>query len=69
MSPSARREYINQMQIRYRKAQNCKEKSRIISELRENINCHLKHAIRLLNGPPVALKQPLRIREKFTMTK
>ncbi len=65
MGPSARREYMRHMQIRYERASSRKEKSRIISELCENLGYHRKHAIRLLNGPPVAISRPFKSTEKI----
>lgn len=51
MSPSARREYVRRMQPIYRGARGKKEKSRLIGQVSETLNCHKKHAGRLMRGP------------------
>ena len=48
---SSRREYINKMRERYRKAKKRSEKSTLINETVTILGCHRKHAIRLLNQP------------------
>lgn len=63
MSPSARREYVRHMQGRYKNAQTRKAKSRMLSEASENLECHRKHAVRLLNAKDVKLDKPWRHRE------
>jgi transposase InsO family protein len=64
MGPSARREYVRDVQLKYRKAEGRREKGRIISEVCENLGgCHRKHAIRLLNGAPATLERPFRHRD------
>lgn len=50
MSMSSRREYVETMRTRYQKARSRKDRSAIIDELVAVIQCHRKHAIRLLNA-------------------
>ncbi len=64
MSPLARKEYVRHMQGRYRRAQSRMEKSRLITEVSENLSCHRKHAHRRLNGKIVDLDKPWRRREQ-----
>ncbi len=63
MSPSARREYVRHMQGRYQQVGKRRQKSRLITEVSENLACHRKHAIRKLNGKIVSLDKPWRHRE------
>ena len=63
MSPSTRREYVRHMQGRYHAAQGRKEKSRLITEVSENLGCRRKHAARRLRGKIVNLDKPWRRRE------
>ena len=63
MSPSARREYVRQMQPLYRAARGKKEKIRLIRQVSETLNCHKKHAGRLMRGPRPQPERPLRHRE------
>jgi len=63
MSPSARREYVRQMQPLYRAARGKKEKSRLIQQVRETLNCHKKHAGRLMRGPRPEPEGPPRHRD------
>jgi len=63
MSPLARREYVRHLQGRYQTAQSRREKSRLLTELSDNLRCHRKHATRLLNGKIVDLSRPWRQRE------
>lgn len=63
MGPSARREYVRDLQIKYQKAEGRKERGRILGEAVENLGCHRKHAIRLLNGPAPVMERPFRQRE------
>lgn len=63
MGPSARREYVRDVQMKYQKAKGRKEKGRILSELCENLDCHRKHAVRLVNGPEPVLEGPFRQRD------
>ena len=63
MSPLGRREYVRHMQGRYQTAQSRREKSRLITEVSENLNCHRKHAHRRLSGKIVKLEKPWRRRE------
>lgn len=51
------------MQARYRRAGSRGEKSRLITEVSENLRCHRKHAHRRLRGKIVNLDQPWRRRE------
>ncbi len=61
MSPSARREYVRHIQGRYRGVGRRSEKSRLITEVSENLGCQRKHAARRLRGKIVSL--PWRRRE------
>jgi len=63
MSPSARREYVREMQARYRGAYGRNQKKRILSQVSETLRCHRKHAGRLMRGRPPAVEGPLRCRE------
>ncbi len=63
MSPSARREYVRRMQPIYRGARGKKEKSRLIRQVSETLNCHKKHAGRLMRGPCPEPEGRLRRRE------
>ena len=58
MSPQAQWEYYAMMHVRYHKAKNRKEKSQILSEFCVSYDCHRKHALRLLNGPPPPVRRP-----------
>ena len=53
---SSRRDYLNKMRDRYRRAQSRAEKSALISETVNILGCHRKHAIRLLNQPKSSQK-------------
>lgn len=48
---SSRSDYVNKMRERYFKASNRAEKSALIDETVNVLECHRKHAIRLLNQP------------------
>jgi len=63
MTITARREYMKDTQVRYQRAENRKQKSRIISEVVNTLGCHRKHAIRLLNGPAISIEKSFRHRE------
>lgn len=63
MGPSARREYVRHMQGRYRAAGRRSEKSRLLTEVSENLSWRRKHAIRVMNGKIVDSDKPWRRRE------
>lgn len=63
MSPSARREYVRHMQRRYSGIGRRSEKSRLLTEVSENLSCRRKHAIRLMKGKNVNLDKPWRKRD------
>ena len=63
MSPSARREYVRHMQGRYRQVGRRSEKSRLLTEVSENLGWRRKHAIRRMNEKIVNLEKPWRRRE------
>lgn len=63
MSPSARREYVRQMQPLYRAARGKKEKTRLIRQVSETLGCHKKYAGRLMRGPRPSLVGPVRRRD------
>lgn len=63
MGPSARREYVREMQVRYGRIQGRREKGRILTQLSETLGCHRKHAIRLVRGERVSLERPFRDRD------
>ena len=44
--------YMKAMYVRYSQVTGRKEKSRILDEFCRTYDCHRKHALRLLNGPP-----------------
>jgi hypothetical protein len=52
-------EYMKVMYARYSKVKNRKEKSRIVDEFCRMYDCHRKHALRLLNGPPPGETKPV----------
>ena len=54
---------MRHMQGRYRAAQDRKEKSRLVTEVSENLDCQRKHAARRLRGKIVNLEKPWRRRE------
>lgn len=58
MSKQSRREYLNNMRQRYRKAVSRTEKTNIIDEVVTLLAYHRKHAITVLNQAPVSLKPP-----------
>ena len=64
MSPLARREYVRHMQGRYGTASPRSLKSRMLTEVSENLGCRRKHAIRLMNGKVVDSGKPWRRRKK-----
>jgi hypothetical protein len=51
--------YMKVMYVRYRKAKSREEKSRILDEFCRTYDCHRKHALRLLNGPPPGETKPI----------
>jgi hypothetical protein len=63
MSPSARREYVRDMQLRYRESKGRKARMRLLVQVSETMGCHRKHAGRLMRGRPPRLERPLRQRE------
>ena len=63
MGPLARREYVSYMQRRYRMVGRRSEKSRLLTEVSENLGCRRKHAIRLMNGKIVDSDKPWRKRD------
>ena len=63
MSPLARREYVRHMQGRYRRVGSRSEKSRLVTEVSENLGCQRKHAARRLRGKIISLEKPWRRRE------
>lgn len=63
MSPSARREYVRQMQVVYGRAKGRREKGRLLGQVRETLGCHRKHAGRLMRGLPPSLERPWRHRK------
>lgn len=65
MGPSARREYVRDVQMKYQKAEGRKEKGRILNEVVENLGCHRKHAVRMLNGAAPRMDRPFRHRDRI----
>jgi hypothetical protein len=63
MGPLARREYVRHMQGRYGQVGRRSEKSRLLTEVSENLSCRRKHAIRLMKGKIVDLEKPWRRRK------
>ncbi len=59
----ARREYVRHVQGRYLLVGRRSEKSRLLTEVSENLGCRRKHAIRLMKGKIVDLEKPWRKRE------
>jgi len=53
MSPQAKWEYMKTVYARYRKAKTRREKGSILDEFCRTYDCHRKHALRLLNAPPL----------------
>ena len=58
--------YMKVMYVRYYQAKGRKEKSRILDEFCRTYDCHRKHALRLLNGPPPGEARPVRKKRKAT---
>ena len=54
---------MRHIQGRYQTARSRKDKSRLLTEVSENLSCHRKHATRRLNGKIVNLDKPWRHRE------
>lgn len=54
---------MRHMQERYRRVGTRQEKSRLLTEVSENLGCRRKHAIRRMNGKIVDLNKPCRRRE------
>ena len=52
------------MYVRYGEVKNRKEKSRILDEFCRTYDCHRKHALRLLNGPPPGETKPAKKKRK-----
>jgi len=50
--------YMKTMYVRYSKVKDRNEKTRFIDEFCRTYDCHRKHAIRLLNGPPPGETKP-----------
>jgi hypothetical protein len=66
MSRTSRRDYWQRIYPRYQEASG-PEKRHILDEFCANCGYHRKHAIRLLNGPPLAAK-PVRKRPRRDVT-
>lgn len=64
MIPSARREYVRHMQGRYESVGKRSEKSRLLTEVSENLGWDRKHAIRRMNGKIVDSDKPWRRRRE-----
>ena len=60
--------YMKTMYVRYSKVKNRKEKSRILDEFCRTYDCHRKHALRLLNGPPPGETKPAKKKRKPVYT-
>lgn len=54
---------MRHMQGRYGAARRRRDKSRLLTEVSDNLECHRKHAIRRLRGKIVNLEKPWRRRE------
>ena len=52
MGPNSRREYVRKMSHRYLRQSTRQRKSSLIDEVCAVLECHRKHAIRILNAPP-----------------
>lgn len=65
MGSQWKRGYMKVMQVRYSKVKIRKEKSKILDEFSQTYKCHRKHAIRLLNAPPLDKTTPKRKRESI----
>lgn len=56
--------YMKTMYVRYSKVKDRKEKSSILDEFCRTYDCHRKHALRLLNGPPPGKTKPAKKNRK-----
>lgn len=65
MSPLARREYVRHMQGRYGRVGHRSEKSRLLTEVSENMGWRRKHAIRAMNVKIANSDKPWRRRERI----
>lgn len=54
---------MRDVQVKYQKALGRRAKGRILQEVSENLGCHRKHAIRILNGAAPTMDRPFRHRE------
>ena len=61
MSVRAKREYVQAIYARYRRARR-PDKGRILDEFCAITRCHRKHALRVLNGPAPGAEHPPRHR-------
>ena len=60
MSQRSRKEYLQTMRESYQRTKSRSDKSRIIDQVCEVLQCHRKHAIRTLNQKGTALTKPIR---------
>jgi hypothetical protein len=56
--------YMKTMYVRYSKVKDRKEKTAIVDEFCRTYDCHRKHALRLLNGPPPGETKPAKKKRK-----
>lgn len=56
---------MRDVQMKYQEAEGRKEKGRILDEVVENLGCHRKHAVRMLNGAAPRLGRPFRHRDRI----
>lgn len=58
MSKMSKREYLNELRPKYRKAGR-KQKGQLLSDFCDFANYHRKHALRLLNSPPMVARRTI----------
>ncbi|OGS05807.1 MAG: hypothetical protein A3G41_07790 [Elusimicrobia bacterium RIFCSPLOWO2_12_FULL_59_9] len=62
MSPLARGEYVKRMQILYQGVKGRRQKSRLLGQVSDTLDCHRKHAGRLMRSRTLSLERPFRHR-------
>src|SRR5690625_4534630 len=60
MSLQSRKEFMQTMRVRYQSRKSRSDKSRLIDQVCDVLQCHRKHAIRTLNQKDAAVAKPIR---------
>lgn len=63
MSPSAKGEYVNRMQVLYREAKGRRQKSRLLDQVSETLCRSRRQAKRLMRGKQPRIERPFRVRD------